>query len=116
MDSQCRGRAHGRDRYAAKKVIQAAVTAARGGNEEPPPELRLYWQCRRFNALPDAGAVLDQDAGLLSRMTILGNVYETIQRVSGMTGEAIHDIRPDDGRILAWLDELGVQVGITANG
>lgn len=53
--------------------------------------------------------MLDQDAGLIGRMSLLGNVYDTVQRVRGLTGENIHQMRPDDGRLLAWLEEMGVR-------
>lgn len=90
-------------------MIQAAVDLAGGAKESPPPELRLYWMCQRYGALPDTGAMLDQDAGLIARMSFLGNVYDTAQRVRGLTGENIHQMRPDDGRLLAWLEEMGIR-------
>lgn len=76
----------------------------------PPPELRLYWMCQRYGALPEPGAMLDQDAGLIARMTLLGNVYETIQYIRGLKGDAIGDMRPDAGRLWAWLEEQGIRV------
>ena len=75
----------------------------------PPPELRLYWLCMRYGALPGAGALLEQDAGLMNRMSILGNVHDTVQRVRGLVGKDIHNMRPADGRLMAWLDEMGVR-------
>lgn len=75
----------------------------------PPPELRLYWLCMRYSSLPGPGALLDQDAGLMNRMSVLGNVYDTVQRVRGLAGKEIHNMRPADGRLLAWLDEIGVR-------
>lgn len=56
------------------------------------------------------GALLDQDAGLLSRMTLLGSAYEVVQRVRGLVGDNIHKMRPEDGRMLLWLDEIGINV------
>lgn len=76
----------------------------------PPPELRLFWMCMRYGALPEPGGLFDQDAGLLGRMSLLGNVYETVQRVRGLVGDKIHDMRPDDGRLLGWLEKIGVRV------
>lgn len=66
--------------------------------------------CQRYGALPEAGALFDQDAGLLGRMATLGSVYDAVQRVRGLKGKEIHDMRPDDSRVLAWLEKLGVQV------
>jgi hypothetical protein len=45
------------------------------GDGPPPPELRLLWRIDRYHALPEAGGLNDQPAGLLDRLTILGNVY-----------------------------------------
>ena len=76
----------------------------------PPPELRLYWQCLRFNALPEPGALFDQDAGLLARMGMLGNVYDAIGRIKSLTGKDIARMRPEDGRIWVWLERNGFRV------
>jgi hypothetical protein len=54
-------------------VLAAALCAE--GEGDPPPELSLYWQAQTYNALPRAGGLLDQPAGLLGRMSAAGNVY-----------------------------------------
>lgn len=64
----------------------------------------------RYGSMPDAGGLMDQDAGLLGRMSLLGSVYDTVQRVRGLVGEQIHDMRPEDGRLLMWLESIGVVV------
>ena len=89
--------------------MQAVVDIAGGAKEPIPPELRLYWTCRRFGGLPEAGPLFDQDDGLLARMSILANICDTVQRVRGLVGDQIHRMRPDDGRLLAWLEEQGVR-------
>ena len=90
-------------------MIQATVAAATGvTGAESPPELRLYWTCRRYGGLPDTGAIMDQDAGLLSRMAVLSNVYDTVQRVKELHGDDIHRMTANDGRILSWLDEMDI--------
>lgn len=59
-------------------MIAAAADCAE--NDAPPPrELVLYWRCKRFSALPCAGGVLDQPAGLLARVETAGTVYETMR-------------------------------------
>lgn len=42
---------------------------------EPPEELTLAWQAHRWNALPEAGGLLDQPAGLIERMAYAENMY-----------------------------------------
>lgn len=64
----------------------------------------------RYGSMPDAGGLMDQDAGLLGRMSLLGSVYDTVQRVRGLVGKQIHDMRPEDGRLLMWLESIGVVV------
>ncbi len=86
------------------------VDIADGDDESAPPELRLFWMCRQYHALPEAGGMMDQDAQTIYTMNLLGNVYDTVQRVRGLTGDDIHNMRPDDGRMLAWLDAIGVSV------
>lgn len=46
----------------------AAAACAENAKAPSPPELELAQQCERFRALPYAGGVLDQPAGLLDRM------------------------------------------------
>lgn len=41
----------------------------------------------------------------MGRMTLLGAVYDTVRRVRGLKGEAIHDMNHDDSRLLLWLEE-----------
>lgn len=84
--------------------MRAVAALADGAQVAAPPELELYWQCTRFNALPEQGGLLDQDASLMKRMGLLGNIYEATKRVRGLKGEAIHQMDPDDGRLLAWVE------------
>lgn len=109
MDCQHRSRAYGGVADAPKKVIQAAVDAA-DGERDVPPELQLYWTCQRFHSLPDAGPVLEQDAGLMARMSILSSVYDAVQHMRGLKGDEIHKMNPAHGRTIAWLDEIGIRV------
>ena len=66
--------------------------------------------CMRYGALPEPGGLLDQDAGTRGRMSLLGNTYDTVQRVRGLVGDKIHDMRPEDGRLLVWLENNGIRV------
>ncbi|MHB0922609.1 MAG: hypothetical protein ACYC3H_01415 [Bellilinea sp.] len=56
-------------------LILAAAACGEDPRAEPPPELRLAWQAFGFHALPEAGGLLDQPAGLLTRMTRIYNVW-----------------------------------------
>lgn len=41
-----------------------------------PRELSLAWQQRRYGVLPEAGGLLDQEAGLLNRMALHADAYD----------------------------------------
>lgn len=43
--------------------------------DDVPRELHLYWQFLRYDRLPRGGGIEDQEAGLLERMTIIGEAY-----------------------------------------
>ena len=45
----------------------------------PPRELILSLHCERYHALPRAGGLLDQPAGLLARLTAAGNAYNVFK-------------------------------------
>lgn len=64
--------------------------------------------CKDLGALPEPGAMLDQDAGLMTRMRVLGHVYDTVQRIRQMHGEQIHNMSAADARTWDWLEKLGV--------
>ena len=54
--------------------------------------------------------MFDQDAGLLSRMTLLGSIYEAVEHYRGLKGPEIHNVPIGVGRVLVWLESIGIQV------
>jgi len=70
----------------------------------------LYWLCQRYGSLPEAGGLLEQDAALLERMTVLGSVYDAVSHMRSLKGAEIHNMNPGAGRVIAWLESLGIQV------
>jgi hypothetical protein len=99
--------AHGRAGKHPKKLIQAVVDYAYGeGN--PPPELKLSWQCERYHCLPDAGAYLDQDYCLMVRMTAFSNISSVINKWKNVKGKDIHTLTDSDRRVLRALKDMGV--------
>jgi len=85
-----------------KKLVEAAVLVV-DGDEPPPIELRMAWQCQRWDALPDAGGMHDQDYQLLFRMTALLNVYDTVSLLRNMRGAEIHNLTTGQRKILKML-------------
>jgi hypothetical protein len=83
------------------------VRAARYG-EQPPPELSAYWLCKRFGGLPEAGGVLDQDAGMVNRMTACANAYDVIAHLISLQGEQIHSLTEGERMTIKWLMEIEV--------
>ena len=41
----------------------------------PPSELVLAWHCKEWNSLPYSGGLLDQPAGLMSRLSTLSSIH-----------------------------------------
>lgn len=99
--------AHLDTRRDPKKLIERAVDAARHG-DAPPPDLKLAWWCERYNCLPDAGGMHDQDYALIYRMNTLNNVYNTAQRVANMKGAEIHKLTQSELRLIAFLRKEGL--------
>jgi cell division septal protein FtsQ len=84
------------------------VVAAVDEGEPPPAELKLAWQCERYNALPDSGGVLDQDAGLITRMGAAVNIYNTLQKYRRAVGKEIHKLTDGDRSIIKLLLDRGL--------
>ena len=78
------------------------------GFTPPPDELRLYWMSQRFSALPEDGGLYEQDAGLLTRMSVLDNVYRAVVRLRNMQGAQIHQLTVQERKMLAWLRDEGM--------
>lgn len=77
------------------------MEAARG--EGPAPsDLKLAWWCGD-SRLPEAGGVLDQDAGLWGRMQALANVYRTVQKADRAVGREIHKLTPNELKVIRYL-------------
>lgn len=98
---------HGQSGKHPKKLIQAVVDYAYG-EDSPPPELKLSWQCERYHCLPDTGAYLDQDYQLMVRMTALSNINSVISKWKNLQGKDIHSLTDSDRRVLRALKDMGV--------
>ena len=73
-----------------------------------PPELRLAWQCERWNTLPDNGNLYAQDYLTMQRMTITTNIYNAVMRIKSLKGKEIHKLSDNDRRILRMLMDQGL--------
>ncbi len=56
-------------------MIIAAADLGRYGEGQPPRELQIAWEIKRWSALPEAGGLLDQPAGLLRRAGYLHDIF-----------------------------------------
>jgi len=69
-------------------------------NTPPPPELMLAWQCNRWNVMPEAGGLYDQDYQTTYRMTALSNIYDVVTKIRRLKGKQIHQLTDADRKIL----------------
>ena len=83
------------------------------GDGPPPLELRTAWDCGRWNTLPEAGGLYDQDWLLMRRMSALDGVYRTVSRVHGLEGKQIHSLTQTERRTLRWLKDNGLWPTLT---
>ena len=88
-----------------KKLLKAAVNTATEKNKEPPPLLKLYWQCRKWGALPKAGGINDQDYRTMYLMNILALSYDAAEAWH----KAPKDMTPTQKDTFLWLNEVGVK-------
>ena len=56
-------------------MILAAAACAEGDDAPPPPELVAYWKLKEYGLPPRTGGQDAQPAGLLEKMSAVGNVY-----------------------------------------
>jgi ABC-type phosphate/phosphonate transport system ATPase subunit len=87
--------------------MRAAVEAV-DGDAPAPAELRLAWECERWRCLPETGAYMDQDYSLLTRMSVLSNVYSAYSRYRNAHGAQIHQLTEGERRILRNLKDNGL--------
>ena len=78
------------------------------GETPAPPELVLSWQCQKWHCLPEAGAYMDQDHGLMTRMSALTNIYNAYYHYRNSPGKEIHSLSISERRILRVLKDAGI--------
>lgn len=75
---------------------------------DPPPELVIAWQCKKWNTLPEQGGYFDQDFVLLQRMSAVSNIYDALNKLRNSHGTAIHRLTENERKILKMLVDLGL--------
>lgn len=63
-------------------MILEAAEYGENPTGSPPPEVEMVLQIRRWGALPEAGGLLDQPAGLMRRLAVAENVYTAYRELS----------------------------------
>ena len=77
------------------------------GKAEPPAELQTAWKCKRYNALPCAGGIYDQDDTLMYRMGVLDDIHRTVMKITNSVGAEIHQLSTSERIMWRWLMEAG---------
>lgn len=65
--------------------------------------------CKSWSALPEAGAMLDQDYNLIVKMQTLLNVYDSVDAFLGAKGKNIHNLSRGTQRTLKALQEMDIK-------
>lgn len=86
-----------------RAVVECAVYDA-----PPPAELRLAWQCQRWQTLPEDGNLLAQDFVTMHRMNLYTNIYNSIVRIYSLKGKDIHKLTEHERTILKMLMDEGL--------
>ncbi len=89
----------------------AALRCARD-KAAAPAALQLAWQAERWGALPEAGGLLDQPAGLMQRMGALMNVYNAYKTMQAHTGKLVQlaNTNPQVISLVRQIEKLEVQI------
>jgi hypothetical protein len=71
-------------------------------------ELELAFDCQNFGALPYAGGLLDQPVGLMRRLRVAKNVFETVMGWKETSGdvEAWNKSNPNGIKLISWIAKL----------
>lgn len=75
---------------------------------EPPPELELAVMCQKWNTLPDAGGLYEQDARMMKRMAGVLAIQNALVRWRTLTGRNIHQLTEGERKILRMLKDMGL--------
>ena len=78
------------------------------GDGDQPPELTLALMCQKWNTLPDAGGLHDQDARLMKTMSGVLTVHGVLNRWRTLTGKQIHQLTEGERRVLRMLKDMGL--------
>lgn len=70
----------------------------------PPAELILHWQCMEYKALPHAGGLLDQPAGLIHTLRRLAFVYDAYRLFGSMPTGQFQRQHPEHYQMWLWLE------------
>jgi hypothetical protein len=91
-----------------KKLIEAAVECVDFDDAPPPLELRIAWDCHRWNTQPEPGGLMDQSYELIHRMDVVENIYNTLTRMRSLVGDQIHNLTESERRLIKWLMDIKV--------
>lgn len=76
------------------------------GDGDQPPELTLALMCQKWNTLPDAGGLYDQDARIMKQMSGVLTIHGVLHRWRTLTGKQIHQLTEGERRVLRMLKDM----------
>lgn len=86
-----------------------AAAAAAQWDQPAPEELQMAWDCQQWNSLPETGGLLDQPAGIVSRMNAVLNVYNSFKSRQDVDDNAAWaENSPRAWKIVAHIERLRI--------
>ena len=67
--------------------------------------------CERYTALPEPGAIFEQEYRLIKSMAKLDNIYSAVNRMRNLHGAAIHSLTTGERQVIRYLIDIGVWYG-----
>lgn len=86
-------------------MILEAANAARKG-EQPPHELQLAWTCERYHCLPRTGGIVDQELGLMEKMTMARNVYDACRAMKANAGNIKWQVSDEGKKVIETINVI----------
>lgn len=84
------------------------MVAFADGEGPPPAELRLARWCERFQCLPSAGGLYEQEYRTVFLMSVLDGIHRAVSKLRNAHGADIHKLTDSERAALKILVDMGL--------